>query len=68
MTKRNEQIAKNHIMTLYDLIEKDKKELFLENLDFSTIINDVIYNNKSFAIDYIKILLTAIDKWLKKEE
>ncbi len=68
MTKRTEQIAKTHIITLYDLVEKDEKELFLKNLDLSTIIYDIIYTNKSYAIDYIKILFNAIEKWLKKEE
>jgi len=50
------------------MVEQGEKEKFLENLSLSDMVYNILdKENIYIAIDYIKILYNAIEKWLKED-
>lgn len=61
------KLVRSHINKLYNMVEQGEKEKFLENLSLSDMVYNILdKENIYIAIDYIKILYNAIEKWLKE--
>ena len=59
------KLVRSHINKLYNMVEQGEKEKFLENLSLSDMVYNILdKENIYIAIDYIKILYNAIEKWL----
>jgi len=62
------KLVRSHINKLYNMVEQGEKEKFLENLSLSDMVYNILdKENIYIAIDYIKILYNAIEKWLKED-
>ena len=63
------KLVRSHINKLYNMVKQGEKEKFLENLSLSDMVYNILdKENIYIAIDYIKILYNAIEKWLKEAQ
>mgnify|MGYP007112891180 CR=1 FL=1 len=67
VSKTTKKLVRSHINKLYNMVEQGEKEKFLKNLSLSDMVYNILdKENIYIAIDYIKILYNAIEKWLKE--